>query len=490
MAHCLLYSLYQNVNNNVYKEVSMSQQQSHDLVYGLEDKPAPGAALYAGLQHVLASFVGIITPTLIIGGVLGLGEHVPYLISMALIVSGIGTFIQARRIGPIGAGMVCVQGTSFAFLSSVLAAGFIAKSNGGGPEDILAMIFGVCFVGAFIEIILSQFIGKLGKIITPIVTGIVVTTIGISLIKVGMTDLAGGVKAPDFGQWHNLALGAIVLVTIIALNRSRNLMVRLSSILIGMVIGYIVAASMGMVQLQNAFNQPLVSIPVPFKYGFDFDWYAFLPIAVIYAITAIESTGDITANCIITKLPLSGPQYLNRIKSGILGDGVNSMIAAVFNTFPNTTFSQNNSVIHLTGIASRYVGYFVALILCVLGLFPIIGGILTTIPKPVIGGATLVMFGTVAAAGIKIIANEHLDRRNLMILAVSFGIGLGVMLVPEVMQEMPKLLQSVFGSPVTTSGIAAVVMTLVLPESKQAETKQAQQTAARVSATQLKNESA
>ncbi|MCG6507076.1 purine/pyrimidine permease, partial [Vibrio parahaemolyticus] len=144
-----------------------------------------------------------------------------------------------------------------------------------------------------------------------------------------------------------------------------------------------------------------------------------------------------------------GPTYLSRVKSGILGDGVNSMLAAIFNTFPNTTFSQNNSVIHLTGIASRYVGYFVALILCVLGLFPLIGAILTTIPKPVIGGATLVMFGTVAAAGIKIIARERLDRRNLMILAVSFGIGLGVMLVPDVMKEMPKLLQSVFGSPVT-----------------------------------------
>ncbi|MBY8206559.1 purine permease [Vibrio fluvialis] len=457
----------------------MSHKESHDLIYGLDDKPTPGAALYAGLQHVLASFVGIITPTLIIGGVLGLGDHVPYLISMALIVSGIGTFIQARRIGPIGAGMICVQGTSFAFLSSVLAAGFIAKAKGGGPEEILALIFGVCFVGAFIEIVLSQCIGKLRRIITPMVTGIVVTTIGISLIKVGMTDLAGGVNAPDFGQWHNLALGAVVLVTIIALNRSRHLMVRLSSILVGMVLGYVAAASMGMVHLGHAFHQPLVSIPVPFKYGFDFGWYAFVPIAVIYAITAIESTGDITANCMITKQPVTGPTYLSRVKSGILGDGVNSMLAAVFNTFPNTTFSQNNSVIHLTGIASRYVGYFVALILCVLGLFPLIGAILTTIPKPVIGGATLVMFGTVAAAGIKIIARERLDRRNLMILAVSFGIGLGVMLVPDVMKEMPKLLQSVFGSPVTTSGIAAIVMTLVLPENR---TDAAEKTASSVAA--------
>lgn len=442
----------------------MSQPSNQDLIYELDDKPAAGPALYAGFQHVLASFVGIITPTLIIGGALGLGEHVPYLISMALIVSGVGTFIQARRIGPIGAGMICVQGTSFAFLGSVLAAGFIAKAKGGGPEEILALIFGVCFVGAFIEIFLSQFIGKLRRIITPVVTGTVVTIIGISLIKVGMTDLAGGVKAADFGQPHNLLLGAIVLMTIIALNRSKNLMVRLSSILVGMVVGYIVAATMGLVSIGSAFNQPLMSIPVPFKFGFDFDWYAFVPIAVIYTITAIESTGDITANCMITKQPVTGTNYLNRIKSGILGDGVNSMLAAVFNTFPNTTFSQNNSVIHLTGIASRYVGYFVALILCVLGLFPIIGGILTTIPKPVIGGATLVMFGTVAAAGIKIIAREELDRRNLMILAVSFGIGLGVMLVPDMIKEMPKLMQSVFGSPVTTSGIAAIIMSLVLPE--------------------------
>jgi xanthine permease XanP len=453
----------------------MPQQGNQDLIYGLDDKPANGPALYAGFQHVLASFVGIITPTLIIGGVLGLGDYVPYLISMALIVSGVGTFIQARRIGPIGAGMICVQGTSFAFLSSVLAAGFIAKSKGGGPEEILALIFGVCFVGAFIEIILSQFISKLRRIITPVVTGIVVTIIGISLIKVGMTDLAGGFKAADFGQPHNLFLGAIVLVTIIALNRSKNLMVRLSSILVGMLFGYLVAASMGLVHIGNAFNQPMMSVPVPFKYGFAFDWYAFLPIAVIYTITAIESTGDITANCMITKQPVSGPAYLNRVKSGILGDGINSMLAAIFNTFPNTTFSQNNSVIHLTGIASRYVGYFVALILCILGLFPIIGAILTTIPKPVIGGATLVMFGTVAAAGIKIIARENLDRRNLMILAVSFGLGLGVMLVPEIMNQMPKLLQSVFGSAVTTSGIAAIVMTLVLPESMSTAEKESQQ---------------
>jgi len=174
---------------------------SSDLIYGLDDKPPFVESSFAAIQHVLASFVGIITPTLIIGGVLGLGEHIPYLISMALIVSGVGTFIQARRLFNVGTGMICVQGTSFAFLGSILAAGFIAKGKGGGPEEILSLIFGVCFLGCFIEIALSQFLHKLRRIVTPLVTGTVITIIGVSLIKVGMTDLAGGFGAEDFGSW-------------------------------------------------------------------------------------------------------------------------------------------------------------------------------------------------------------------------------------------------------------------------------------------------
>ncbi|MGR5092921.1 nucleobase:cation symporter-2 family protein [Vibrio maritimus] len=438
------------------------EHDKEDLIYGLDDKPSAKSASYAALQHVLASFVGIITPTLIIGGVLGLGEHIPYLISMALMVSGVGTFIQAKRIGPVGAGMICVQGTSFAFLGSVLGAGFLVKANGGGPEEMLATIFGVCFFGAFVEIILSRFIDKLKVVITPVVTGIVITTIGISLIKVGVTDIAGGVGAEDFGSGSNLLLGSIVLATIVVLNLSRNTMIRLSSILVGLLVGWLVASMMGKASMADYSAQPLLSIPVPFKYGFAFDWQAFLPIAFIYLITAIESTGDLTANCMFSKQPIEGKGYLQRVKGGVLADGINSLIAATFNTFPNTTFSQNNGVIHLTGIASRYIGYFIAAILFVLGMFPILGAVLMTIPKPVLGGATLVMFGTVAAAGIKIIANEELDRRKIMTIAISFGLGLGVMLVPDLLKEAPKLVQTVFGSPVTMSGLVALGLTGLL----------------------------
>ena len=441
----------------------MSSSQS-DLIYSLDARPPFLEANFAAIQHVLASFVGIITPTLIIGGVLGLGEHIPYLISMALMVSGVGTFIQARRPLSVGAGMICVQGTSFAFLGSILAAGFIAKGKGGGPDEILSLIFGVCLLGAFIEIFLSQVMHKLRRVITPLVTGIVITIIGVSLIKVGMTDLAGGFKAKDFGSLQNLGLGLFVLTLIIILNRSKNQFLRLTSIVVGLAAGFVVAGLMGKLNFSHLSSLPLVSIPVPFKYGFSFDFSAFLPIALIYVITTIETTGDITANCLISKQPIEGDTYLQRIKGGVLGDGVNSALAAVFNTFPNTTFSQNNGVIQLTGIASRYVGMYIAGLLVLLGLFPIIGGVLQQIPKPVLGGATLVMFGTVAAAGVKILAGEDLDRRKMLIMAVSFGVGLGVSMVPDLLAATPKLVQNVFGSPITTGGLTAIILNLILPD--------------------------
>jgi len=447
-----------------------------DLLYGLEDRPEPVKALFAAFQHILASFVGITTPALIIGGVLGLGSELPHLISMALFVSGVGTFIQARRIGPIGSGLLCVQGTSFAFLSAVLAAGFIVKGRGGSSEDILAMIFGVCFFAAFVEIFLSRIIHKLKNIITPVVTGIVITTIGLSLIKVGMTDIAGGYGNPEIGALKYLFVGGVTLATIIFINRFSNQVLRLSGIMIGMVVGYITAYFMGMVSFDIA-DVAIIAVPVPFKYGINFDLAAFIPVAIISIVTAIETTGDLTANSMISREPVQGPIYIERIRGGVLGDGVNSCLAATFGSFPMSTFSQNNGVIQLTGVASRYVAYYIAGLFVLLGLFPIIGAVLQTLPKPVLGGATLVMFGTVASAGIRILATAELDRRDLLIMAVSFGLGLGVVAVPEVTNFFPPLAKSIFSSSVTVAGISAIVMSLIIPGGKkvteQAEPEQA-----------------
>ncbi len=439
---------------------------SSDLIYGLDDRPKPAPAFLAALQHVLAAFVGIITPPLIIGSTLGLATYLPYLISMALMVSGVGTFIQARRPFGIGAGMICLQGTSFAFLGAVLSAGFLVKQRGGSPEDIMAMIFGVCFFGAVVQIVLSRFIGQLRRVITPLVTGIVITLIGISLIKVGITDLGGGFNAPDFGAPINLALGVFVVLTIILLNRSNTPWVRLSAIIIGLALGSLAAWFSGKLVPQALPDLPLVSLPIPFRFGFNFDWSAFLPIALIYLISSIETVGDLTANCMIARQPISGPSYISRLKGGVLGDGVSCMIAATFSAFPNTTFAQNNGVIQLTGVASRYVGLYIGVVLFCLGLFPLIGAVLQQIPKPVLGGATLVMFGSVAAAGVRILAQAPLDRRSMLIIATSFGVGLGIAAQPNLLHLMPTLVQNLFDSAITSGGLTAIVLCLLLPEAK------------------------
>ena len=442
-----------------------------DVLYGLTDKPRIGLCLTAAIQHVMACFIGIITPSLIIGSVLGLGDEIPYLVSMSLFISGVATFIQAKTFGPIGCGLIAVQGTSFAFLNALIVTGLSVKSRGGSNEEILSMMFGICFFGAFIEVFVSQFVEKIKRVITPLTSGIVITTIGISLIKVGLTDLAGGFGNDNFGDVSYLLIGFFVLIIIISLNISSNAWLRLSSIMIGMICGSILAMSMGMMNFDNITNLPLFSAPIPFKYGFSFDLELFIPVALIYFLTALETSGDLTANSLFCRLPIKGEAYLKRVKGGILADGINSIIAAVFNTFPNTTFGQNNAVIQMTGVASRHIAFYVAAFLVLLGLFPIIGGVFQAMPKPVLGGATLIMFATIAVAGIKILASEPIDRRKSLIIATSLGMGVGVLMVPDAIQALPEGLKNILSSPVTTAGFIAIIMSLVIPEPQHEKTQ-------------------
>ncbi|MEO0861301.1 MAG: nucleobase:cation symporter-2 family protein [Pseudomonadota bacterium] len=443
----------------------MAKSPETTLIYGLDDVPPPGASALAAVQHILASLVGIVTPTLIIGGVLELGPLIPYLVAMALFVSGVSTFIQCRTIGPVGSGLLSLQGTSFAFLGALLAAGFAVKGAGGTPEDILAMLFGLCLAGCLVEVILSQFVDKLRKVITPTVTGIVITVIGLSLVKVGFTDFAGGATAGEnLGLPVNLLMGSIVVITILAMTFYGGPMLRISAIMIGLGVGFVLALILGQVDASSLGSAPVFALPVPFRFGLDFDLLLFLPIAFIFLVTAIETSGDLTANSVISGQPLEGPVYLKRIKGGILADGINSGIAAMFSTFPNTTFSQNNGVIQMTGVASRHVGLFIAGILVILGFFPVIGSLFLLIPKPVLGGATLVLFGTIAVAGIRILSTQEMTRRSVYIMAISFGLGLGVTLVPDATQHLPQVLRQVIATPITLAGLSAIILTLILPE--------------------------
>lgn len=446
-------------------------QGNREILYGLDDRPPFGQSLTASIQHVLASFVGIVTPTLVIGSSLGLQNEIPYLISMALIISGVGTAVQARRFRGVGSGLIALQGTSFAFLTAFITGGLLVKSKGGTNDEILAVMFTITFLGAFIEIFMSFFIRYVKRIITPLTTGVVITTIGVSLIKVGMTDIAGGFGAEDFGSLTNLALGGLVLIIIIGMNNSRRPWLRLSAIFVGIVVGSAIAYASGISVFRSPDSFDLFAIPIPFKYGMAFSWDVFIPVALVYCLSTIETAGDLTANSLFCGLPIKGKQYISRIKGGILADGINSMLAGMFNTFPNTTFGQNNAVIQLTGVTSRYIAYFIAFILVVLGLFPALGVVLQNIPKPVLGGATLVMFATIAVAGIKILSSEPITRRNSLIIASSFGLGFGTMLVPDVLSHMPSLLQNIFSSAVSTAGFTAIIMTLILPDNQKSAGK-------------------
>jgi len=446
----------------------MSQSHEQGLLYGLDARIGPVPAFFAALQHLLASVVGIITPPLIIGSVLGLQAYIPYLISMSLLVSGLGTFLQARRFFGVGAGMICLQGTSFAFLGVLLSGGLMVKARGGSPEEIMAMLFGCNLVAALIPILISRCVGPLRKVLTPVVTGTVITLIGISLIKVSITDWAGGHNARDFGAPGNLALGALTLLVIVALNRARNRWTRLVAVVAGIVVGCIAAALTGHLQLKALDHSAALVLPALFKFGFAFDWTIFLPIALVSVIAVIEAVGDLTANCLISQQPIGGTAFQQRLQGGIMADGVSCLLAAIFSAFPNTTFAQNNGVIQMTGVASRYVGMVLGLMLVLLGLFPAVGSLLQQIPPPVLGGATIVMFGSVVAAGIRVMTQTSLGRREMLIVAVSFGVGLGVEAVPEVLKQLPPLINTLFGHAVTTGGLLAILLNMVLPEEARA----------------------
>ncbi|HFQ4905561.1 TPA: uracil-xanthine permease family protein [Vibrio vulnificus] len=445
-----------------------------DLIYQLNDRPPLPQTLFAALQHLLAMFVAVITPSLIICQALGVSaEQTNTIISMSLFASGISSFIQIRTFGPIGSGLLSVQGTSFNFLGPIIGAGLALKAGGASVESMMAAIFGTILVASFAEILLSRVLEYARRIITPLVSGIVVTLIGLTLIQVGLVSMGGGYAAlgdGTFGSLDKLALAGTVLGLIVLLNRAKNPYVRVASIVIAMLVGYVMAYFMGMVDTRQASSSSaLIALPIPMQFGLSFDWSLFIPLVLIFLITALEAIGDITATSEVSGEPVKGPVYMKRIKGGVLADGLNSALAAVFNSFPNSTFSQNNGVILLTGVASRYVGYFIAGMLVLLGLFPGVAGFVQLIPEPVLGGATIVMFGTIAAAGVRIISRVDLDRRAILIMALSFSMGLGIAQKPEILQFMPEFIKSIFSSGVAAGGITAIVLNLLLPEKRQDE---------------------
>jgi xanthine permease len=427
---------------------------AQNLIYNLDDRPPWPTALLVAVQHVLAMFVGIISVPLLVGQGLHLPvEQCAYLVSMGLIASGVGTFVQVLGIGPIGSRLLAVQGTSFAFLIPLQQAGKL----GGLP-----LMFGMVLLCAPVEIILALFLFRLQRVFTPLVSGVVVLLIGLSLIPVGMGTIASGLGAAA-PAWMSLLIAGLVVVVVLGMNIVRTDWTRLAAIPVALVGGYLLCLALGYLKTAEPATTALLNLPIPFRYGLAFNATLLLPFILVYVVTTLETVGDVTATSQLSRQPIEGDLYWRRLRGGVMADSVNSMFAAMCGSFPSTTFAQNNGVIQLTGVASRRVGLWIGGLLCLLGLLPSVSRWIALMPGPVLGAVTLLLFGFVASAGVRILQRVRLTHRNLLILASALGAGAGINAVPGVLDPLPETLRLVFSSGITTGTLAALLLNALLP---------------------------
>jgi xanthine permease len=423
-------------------------------------------AVPLGIQHVLAMFVSNVTPAIIVAGAagFGFGSNSPdfpallYMIQMSMLFAGVATLIQTIGIGPVGAKLPVVQGTSFAFLPIM-----IPLVAGQGVEALPAL-FGGVLVGGLFHACLGTFIGKIRFALPPLVTGLVVLMIGLALVKVGIQYSAGGVPAigkPEYGSLQNWGVALSVIVVTLGLKFFARGMWSVAAVLIGLMVGYIIAATLGMVSFGNVGRAAVFALPDPFHFGIEFSVAAIVGFCLMAFVSAIETVGDVSG---ITKGGAGREATDKEISGATYADGFGSAIAGIFGALPNTSFSQNVGLVAMTGVMSRHVVTFGAIFLVLAGLFPKVGALITTIPIEVLGGGVVVMFGMVAAAGISMLADVDWNRRNMVIFAVSLSVGLGLQLEPGALQHVPDTLRVLLASGLLPAAFLAIILNLVLPQ--------------------------
>lgn len=426
------------------------------LRYPVDSKPPFGLTLLLALQHLLAALGGIIAVPLVIGNVLKLPTpDTIVLVNAALLVSGIVTIIQCRGIGPIGLRLPSVMGTSFTFVAAALAIGF--------SEHGVAGILGASLVGSFVMIIGSFFMPYVRKLFPPVVTGVVVM-IGLSLIPVAVDWFAGGQKGDvNYADPANLAMATFVLVLVVILVQWGKGIFSAAAIVIGMMVGYVVALILGWINFEAVKNAEIVAIPQPLHFGLAFPISGIIGMSIAYLVTIVESSGNFLALGNATQTEITG----KHLRGGVLCDGVGSAFAAIMSTTPFSSFAQNIGVISLTGVASRHVVTVMGVLLIFAGIFPWFGALIVSIPSPVLGGAGLMMFAMIIAAGIQMLDKVERSKRNGLIIAISIGCGLAVTTRPELLDKLPSFFKEVFGSGITVGSVLALVLNLILPKDKE-----------------------
>ena len=411
-----------------------------------------------GIQHVMAMFAGNITVPIIIAGIFGqTPEQKIFLIQMALFVAGVATIIQTVGIGKVGSRLPIIQGTSFAFIP-VMAP--FAKVG-------LGAVFTAAFIGGIFQMWIGRMLKPIRHLFPPLVTGIVVLMIGVSLLKVGFMYAGGGGwllnnKPEVFGNSNHLIISFTVLIVALWAHQKGKGMVSGASILIGMIAGYIVAMLMGMVNYGKIADASWFAIPTPLQYGIEFIPGAIILMLFMAIVTTIETIGDISA----TTMGGANREATNKeLSGGIMADGLGTAFGSIFNAMPNTSYSQNAGLVAFTGVISRHVGTVAGVILILLGLFPKLGGIIAAMPESVIGGAAIIMFGLITSAGIKLIARSEMNQRNLLILGLSLSFGIGMSLLPQFVSHIPDFgisLKLLLTTGLIPAGILAFVLNATL----------------------------
>jgi len=437
----------------------MTSEQARDPNYF----PGLAVALPLGIQHVLAMFVSNLAPAIIVAGAAGFGfgskdtGELIYLIQMSMLFAGIATLLQAIGLGPIGARLPIVQGTSFAFVPVMIP---IVAAHGVGA---MAQLTTAAIFGGLFHTCLSFFVGRIRFALPPMITGLVVLMIGVSLMRIGVQYAAGGVPAqgtPAYGAGASWLLAGVVVMTTLGLSFFARGIWSTASVLLGLLAGYAVAVVMGRVSLSAVGTAGWIMFPSPFHSGFAISVSAITGFCLMGFISAIESIGDVSAICEGS----AGRRATDRELIGATcADGVGTALAAVFGAMPNTSFSQNVGLIAITGVMSRYIVAIGAIFLVVCGLAPKIGAIITTIPIEVLGGGVIVMFGMVASAAVSILSGVVWTQRNMLIFGVALSLGLGLELEPQAVSHLPETLRIMLTSGVLPAALIAVLLNLVVP---------------------------
>lgn len=405
-----------------------------------------------GLQHVMAMYAGAIAVPLIVGGALHLtAEQMAYLIAADLFTCGIATLLQVLGTRYFGSGLPVVLGCTFTAVGPIIA---IASTSN------LATAYGAIILSGLFVVLIAPLYGRLLRFFPKIVTGSVVTIIGLSLIPVAMNNVAGGQGSSDFGAPRNLMLALITLLVILLVNRLAKGFLRSISVLVGLFVGTVVAYSMGMVHFGSVGDASWVRVAQPFYFGIpEFSLTAIVTMVIVNIVSMVESTGVYIAVGKAIEQKVEQKQIVNGLRS----EGLAIMLGGFFNAFPYTAFSQNVGLISLTKVKTRNVIFAASGIMIVLGLLPKLAALTTVIPNAVLGGAMIVMFGSVAASGISILSEVNLrNDRNLMIVACSIAVGLGSAVLPDMFGQLPSFAQTLLQNGIVTGSITAVLLNIIL----------------------------